>query len=197
MGFRLNVEITANGKVLANAYYHWSGYTMTALEITQAVLDNLSQASYQDDVINAVKLLETTEAALPEEEKDYLQKNVSGADKVSFKDAVNRNKGLIAVSQKGIDETRLWEDDRVTIDIQLQTINFQAVAQYDSKKEYVNARKEKGLSPFCKYIDIDFTKIPFDKFEEVKNFIENLPEEGVYGFETPDGKFWGLMDERF
>lgn len=27
MGQRLNIEIHENGKCLANAYYHWSGYT--------------------------------------------------------------------------------------------------------------------------------------------------------------------------
>lgn len=32
MGQRLNLSINKNGKVLANCYYHWSGYTNSAIQ---------------------------------------------------------------------------------------------------------------------------------------------------------------------
>ena len=33
MGQRLNIEIKKDSKVLANAYYHWSAYTSSALQM--------------------------------------------------------------------------------------------------------------------------------------------------------------------
>jgi len=33
MGQRLNIEIISNGKCLANAYYHWSAYSDSAIDL--------------------------------------------------------------------------------------------------------------------------------------------------------------------
>lgn len=44
MGQRLNIEIMDSGMTLCNCYYHWSGYTQTALDITQKLV-NLIQAN--------------------------------------------------------------------------------------------------------------------------------------------------------
>ena len=38
MGQRLNIEITKNGNVLANSYYHWSAYSDCALNITTKII---------------------------------------------------------------------------------------------------------------------------------------------------------------
>ena len=39
MGERLNIEIVKGKKVLANAYYHWSGFTRTAMETTNTIAE--------------------------------------------------------------------------------------------------------------------------------------------------------------
>lgn len=188
MGQRLNLEIIENGKVLANAYYHWKGYTSSSLEITQEVLGHIREVSYENRIINAVKLLEVTEAGLTDEEKEYLLTNVPGADKISFKNAVNRNIGLIAVSEKGIEETRKWEDARITIDLSSEIINFRAICKYDSIKAYEKAYKKECTYPV--HDGIDFAEIPFDKFGEVKDFFCGLIEDDTYGFQTPEGQVW-------
>ena len=38
MGQRLNIEIINDDKVLANAYYHWAGYTTSAISLTETIL---------------------------------------------------------------------------------------------------------------------------------------------------------------
>lgn len=38
MGQRLNIEMKTKGKVVANCYYHWSAYTMTALQLTKEII---------------------------------------------------------------------------------------------------------------------------------------------------------------
>lgn len=35
MGQRLNIEIWKDGKVLANAYYHWSAYSVCAVDLAR------------------------------------------------------------------------------------------------------------------------------------------------------------------
>ena len=46
MGQRLNIQIemdipeSSESKVLANAYYHWSGYTSSAYELVRMIADS-------------------------------------------------------------------------------------------------------------------------------------------------------------
>ena len=192
MGQRLNIEIVENGEVLANAYFHWSGFTSSSFKTAQQVLDHLDEVSHENRIINAVKLLETTGAGLTDEEKEYMLETVPGADKISFKKAIDRNNGLISISEKGVDGTRLWEDVRVTIDLTSKTVDFQAVFQYNSKEEYKEVCKEECAYPT--YEDINFFSIPFDKFGEVKEFICGLINQGIYGFQTPSGKVWDFIE---
>lgn len=192
MGQRLNIEIVENGEVLANAYFHWSGFTSSSFKTAQKVLENINKISYENRIINAVKLLETTGAGLTKEEEEYILKTIPEADKISFKKAVDRNEGLIAVSEKGIDETRKWEEARVTIDLITKTVDFQALFQYGSKEEYEEVNGEGCEYPT--HENIDFSNIPFDKFREVKEYICGLINQGIYGFQTPDGKIWGFIE---
>lgn len=41
MGQRLNLEITIGENVLANAYYHWSGYTTSSLKLVESALKKI------------------------------------------------------------------------------------------------------------------------------------------------------------
>lgn len=38
MGQRLNIEIVKNGEVLANSYYHWSGFSDCAVNLTEKII---------------------------------------------------------------------------------------------------------------------------------------------------------------
>lgn len=69
MGQRLNIEIWNNGQVLANVYYHWSGYTSSALALTRKVVDGINKTVCDDDRLRAVWLLQNTGAGLEERER--------------------------------------------------------------------------------------------------------------------------------
>lgn len=68
MGQRLVIEIKEGDTVLANAYYHWSGYTETSLNLLNEVMNkgifnNIPiKFSKGDEQLYAIKLLETTGA---------------------------------------------------------------------------------------------------------------------------------------
>lgn len=122
MGQRLNIEITKNGNVLANSYYHWSAYSDCALNITTKIIMEYDyikrnlETSHNEDLLFAIKLLEETGAGMNEEEMAIAKEKIGYDEFIKFKECKNRNEGIIAITEKEIEDTRFWEEGRVTID---------------------------------------------------------------------------------
>jgi hypothetical protein len=193
MGQRLNMEITENEKVLANAYYHWSGYTSSSLNITQEVLDSIEKISCEDKVVKAIKLLEVTGAGLTDEEREYAKKKLKDYDNYSFIDCTGRNDGLIAVSEQGIENTRRWEEARVEIDIVNQIINFKVI--YKLTKAEIEEDYDDVKFDEIPVLDIDFSKVTFDKFVEFKELILGLISKAIYQVKlNGDEKVYGFIE---
>lgn len=164
MGQRLNIEIKINGEVQANAYYHWSGYTSSAINLTEQILEQ--REDFLDKIepkLSAIRLLETTGAGLPPEE---LEKAKEEYCEVTFGKCNGRNSGLIAVSEEGMNETRLWEEGRVTIDFDKETVDFNVWSTWD-KEEYL---EEFEKLPEKEINDSDFNIMSFETF--LNNFSE-------------------------
>jgi len=178
MGQRLNIEIIENGKVLANAYYHWSGYTSSSLELTQEILEAIEKINYEDRVINAIKLLEETGAGLTDNEIEYAKKYIKNFDKYTFKACTGRNDGLIAISDKGIKETEYWEEARVEINLTNKIVNFKAV--WESTKEEFEKDYDNIKYDDIPIYNIKFDNIPFKNFAEFKDLISNLIDNEIY-----------------
>lgn len=176
MGQRLNIEIHDNGKLLANAYYHWDAYTGTALEHAKTILDNVLDME-DHSVLSAVRLLETTGARLTSEEIDYM-KLYSDED---FVEAVSRNDGLIGVSPNGMQNTRYWEEGRVVFDIGTQTVDFMVYCTEDFE-EYEDDYEKSPLK--LEEIDVSLDAIPFDDFDSLTSLYKENPD----GFRTPYGE---------
>ena len=180
MGQRLNIEIIKDEKTLANAYYHWSGYTSSSLSLTKLIVDKVNEINEdEDEIVTAVRLLELTDARLTKEE--LTSSKVEGV----FKIANNRNDGLIAISEKGIGETRSWEEGRVEINLDSKTINFNCFWS-SSKEKFANDDD----TPYedIPVIDdnIDFSSIPFDKLNDTISFIKELNRSSSYTFRFKD-----------
>lgn len=179
MGQRLNIEIQKNGEVLANAYYHWSAYTGNALELTQQILNEINKGrKYEDEVINAVKLLEVTGAGLTDKEKEFARNNIKNYNSYQFAPCRGRNEGLISISKSGIKETRYWEEGRVEIDISKNIINFKVIWEY-SKNEFEINHENKKYEQLPIY-DIQFMQISFEAFTEFKDTIMDLLNNKIY-----------------
>lgn len=178
MGQRLNIEICNNTRTLANAYYHWGAYTSSALEYTAKIIDayyNLSD-KITDDLELAVKLLEVTGAGVTDEEKEEIKHDPDfDFSDINFSPAIDRNEGLLAVTEKGMEETRSWEEGRVTINIEEANFCFDVVSYYD-KDEYVEDYGVKSLSKLTQ-IDHNFflDYLPFEKISWLREFVKNNP----------------------
>lgn len=168
MGQRLNIEITNDHKVLANAYYHWSAYTSSAISLTETILHSfIDDGCY--DLPKAIALLKSTGATFNSEENDLalLDKELIQFT-LTDEDTIHRNKGLISFSKKGIEETEYWEEARVTINIESKCIDFD-VFVYISPDEY----KEESIYSKIKNIDIDVNNISFNEFNEFSNLFND------------------------
>lgn len=168
MGQRLNIEIINDDKVLANAYYHWSAYTSSAISLTETILHSfIDDGRY--DLPKAIALLKSTGATFNSEENDLALLN---KELIQFtltdEDTIHRNKGLISFSKKGIEETEYWEEARVTINIESKCIDFD-VFVYMSTDEY----KEESIYSKIKNIDIDVNNISFNEFNEFSNLFND------------------------
>lgn len=172
MGQRLNIEIRKDNEVLANAYYHWSGYTSSALVLTEEILKNIDDTNFDNDVVRAVKLLEVTGAGLTLSEIDNLSEDMKNID---FEKATDRNGGLIAISEEAIKETQFWEEARVEIHLDAQNILLDLYWDID-EDGFIDEE-----SPNFYEATIDYKKVSFEKFNSVKKeILENIKNENYY-----------------
>lgn len=196
MGQRLNAEIVSNGKLLANAYYHWDAYTGMSLQRTDDILNKLNEIKelVKDDLDLAIKLLESTGAGITAEERNYILASPELSKHLPINDCVGRNEGILAITKEGMQNTRNWEEGRVTIDIGKRTILFRVYWEM-TKEEYLDEYLVNDVEHYEQLPTIDYDlekEIPFDKFEELKNLYTSTID--TYGFKRPDGSIVGWIE---
>lgn len=176
MGQRLNIEIRRkkDNKILANSYYHWSAYTYSSLKLANEIIENIYDVIRNNkvsDEIKAIQLLQTTGAGLLEQEYNTLNEE----DKKYCSLAIDRDLGLISFTEKGMEETRTWEESRLTI-----TIDF-------DNKEY-DFVGDKNRVDFEVYFPISREEIEECYKEELKSGKINLDEVVEFNFDLQDMK---------
>ena len=176
MGQRLNIEIRKENKVLANAYYHWSGYTSSSLELTSEILDNIDNVNFDNDVVKAIKLLEFTGAGLTVEELNCLSENIRD---IEFKKATHRNIGLIAISEEEIKNTQYYEEARIEIHLDTKKVKldiFFEVDEDDCISELYGAT-------------LNYASASFEDFYKAKDEMLSNINNGKYYFIFDNKKF--------
>lgn len=200
MGQRLNVEIHYEGEIMANAYYHWSGYTRSALEVTKEIIN--AYQPYQENIkmpkeVIAIRLLESTGARLTPEELRVA--NDRFKDDAPFEGDANRNDGLISITKEGIENTRGWEEGRVILNLDDETVDFY-VCNYYFKEQYLDVISwdlnhdsdrltDEMLEIKFKEIplyDVDLEEFHFSEIEERMKFVDDLVRQGHYQYRLPD-----------
>lgn len=180
MGQRLNIEIVNGEKPLANCYYHWSAYTGSALEITRAIIDAYHNSDLTVGLSMAVSLLEETGGGVNEEERVNINKKPAKYRGIKFKDATDRNCGLISVTEHGMEETRRWEEGRVTVDLGNETFCFDVLWAY-SVEEYEEEFDEEYNEPVDKLAkcEYDLSAVPFADIDGLIDFVDDNPDGAV------------------
>ena len=145
MGQRLNIQIEANNTdtheivVLANCYYHWSGYTYSAMELVKEIVESgIHNLDILDPVEKAIRLLEATGAGLSGDEL------TDTYNEPKYRVASNRNSGLIAIPETGTNRVAGWEESRVAINLTTGSINMSDMV-YDETDVFSRADRETKL----------------------------------------------------
>lgn len=174
MGQRLNIEIVNDGTLLANCYYHWSGYTTCALYLTDAIISKFDEFNIVGSIRNAVELLEATGGGVNKQELANIAQQPNKFANIDFKPAASRNDGLISVTEEGMNETRSWEEGRVTIDISSRTFAFDVVFEYDQKEYEKECCGDECGPPAESLPELpwDLNDIPFEDIDCLINFVE-------------------------
>ncbi len=76
MGQRLNIEVHYDGELVANAYYHWSAYTSSSLNLLGKVIEAYQNRTEINKLKVAVEILQATGAGINEEERQNIAKDV-------------------------------------------------------------------------------------------------------------------------
>ena len=178
MGQRLNIEIMSGEKTLANAYYHWSAYTASAAELTKIILE--TPVDEEEPLIwQAIHLLETTGAGVPGYERDSILQNemLSEAEVNHLQPCIDRNRGLIAITEEGMRDTKGWEEGRVTIHLDSKTVDFDVFFRLD-REEYEEDYygNVDMLPPF----PVSTVAIPFEEFRDFHDWIVRNEDDWYY-----------------
>lgn len=193
MGQRLNLEIHSNGKLLANCYYHWSGFTSSSMELADIVLENYDEimAMNISDTTKAVLLLQTTGAGLMvndiDNELEFALKNLPPEDleQVVLKQSDGRNKGLISITEEEMEKTQQWEEARITIyldekRVDLDNVHISNENIFESDYEYVKIDK---LEEFPIK---ELWGLTFNEFKMIKAFLKERPETYLYKYKDDE-----------
>lgn len=170
MGQRLNLEIKKGDKVLANAYYHWGGFTGSAIHICYDAIKYLKKDKSANDLTRAVQALITTGATLTEPEWEALQKMDTGGRIFVKPISADRNDGLIAVSEKGIEETQYWGEQHIYIYLDKNTVDVYPAFWANSLEQY-----KEDYPKAAELVEMEFDpyELPFDQFDEFIAFCES------------------------
>jgi len=193
MGQRLVIQIEENGKPLANAYYHWSGYTGSSIEQTTEVLDNLVTCE-EDDYTSLQKavdaLFRTGARFYPDEIMAIEKENIDmGPLQFAFDDGpVDRNSGLLSISASGMESSIKWEEAHVGIDLGTGDIIFDAFYEYTAE-DYIQERVDNELEVVdlneMPVLDIEY-QLNMDTWPGFAHDILEILNSGRYDAVSPD-----------
>lgn len=201
MGQRLNIEIFNNGELLANCYYHWSGFTTSSMEITKIILENYDAIMNMEisNLSKAILLLQKTNGGLMVNDRDnelkFALENLPPQDleKIELKRSINRNEGLISITENNMEETRQWEEARITIYLDTKKIDFDNVYISDREgwqENYPDINYDDlPLFPFETTWDIDFKD-----FQELYDYFKMAYKEKMWYFKYTDNQVLTMIE---
>lgn len=147
MGQRLVVTIEKNEKEIAKIYYHWSGYTGSALYETQKVIHciyNQKDETEKEMLLRLIHFCEENGGGIDGGSSDgkelkYIQAIYPDE---SFKtEGIDRNEGLIALSTECMAEMQKWSEGDVYINLDTDQVDFCVYCGYEYLEEYIEERK--------------------------------------------------------
>lgn len=140
MGQRLVVTVKSTGEDLCKMYFHWSAYTISALMEVRDMMEEfpIETKSKEDAILYFIRYCEEygggIDGGMGSKEWNYITNKYPN---YKFKsENINRNRGLIAISEDGMDEMQSWSEGDIYIDLDEMTVHNELFWYYDDIDEY-------------------------------------------------------------
>lgn len=180
MGQRLNIEFYVNNKAIANCYYHWSGYSDSAMEHTRCLIHHLQDYDFSNMPEKEVKFiviraLEGFGARLKDKDLEKARK-LYPERKFSNED-LDRNYGLIGITKESMDNTRSWEEARVNIFLTRKRFEIEGIFYYSDEeeiKDFYDHTDEEIESFKQNLFKIPTEEIEFERVDEIEDYVNNM-----------------------
>lgn len=188
MGQRLVVTVRSKDDDICKIYYHWSAYSVSALMETKEILDVILDEENDSDLkLRLIRFCEQNGGGIDggkgSEEWDYIAREYP--DEVFKAEGISRNRGLIALSKKGMDDIQYWSEGDIIIDLDDTTITnwvhcLRSIEQYNELMEELG-EEEKVLEDIPE-LQCDLTEFTFEDIDYLIDALRNAPEYAVrYG----------------
>lgn len=236
MGQRLVVTIKDKGEPKMKVYYHWSGYTLNAfdeLKTLWGIIKPLKERGLSTEEI-LLGIIHGLEGNVDEEHKKWLEEHYpdyarschggidGGKDSDEWKyitslypneifsEDVDRNNGLVAMSDKGMDEMQNLSEGDAEINIDTETFINYVHWPYDDKEDYVyncsyHHTGDKPNDEVRKEYEQEYDSIPTyngngvelfegkcDDIDTCLNTVFNLVGNSGHEFKDERGTVWEL-----
>lgn len=140
MGQRLVVTVKSTGEDLCKMYFHWSAYTISALMEVRDMMAEfpMETNSKEDAILYFIRYCEEygggIDGGMDSKEWNYITNKYPN---YKFKsENINRNRGLIVISEDGMDEMQSWSEGDIYINLDEMTVHNELFLYYDDIDEY-------------------------------------------------------------
>lgn len=180
-------------KQVLNAYYHWGAYTSSALEIANSFIKTYDRIEKTGDfTIDCIRALERTGGRVKSEDQDYIRS--LGYEPLT--EDLNRDSGLIALSEKEMTELENWSEGFCDVYFEDQRVVNGCCVYFDSLESCldwydVTKEEEKGFIKELENYPIidDISELHFDELEKNIAIITNIVNDGIFMCKTKDGAY--------
>lgn len=180
MGQRLVVTIQKDERDLCKIYYHWSAYSFSALKETQAIVNciyNHKEETEKELLLRLIRFCEENGGGIDGKEEEFKYIQSLYPNETFKKEDYSRNYGLIALSEKGMQDLQNWSEGDVTIDIDEEKIYNGVYCYYETLEEF-NEEMQECDDEFKPLTLDDITDIGYDiseiDIEDLDDVIEEL-----------------------
>lgn len=178
MGQRLVMTIKENDNNLMKVYYHWSAYTISSLIEAQRFIDEYLSDDLEeikDTKLRCIRALENVGARLDNETEFEEFKRLYPNEEL-LDTNLSRNKGLIGITEKCMDNIQSYSEGDIILDLTSQTVCCACISGFEDIEEYNEWNDADTKEEDIEHLSIDLDNIPFEEIFDVIDLLENVDE---------------------
>lgn len=193
MGQRLVANVYKNKSdnwPILTIYYHWSAYTIQALIEGSRIIECYKARKKYVPILPALIMsLETVGARLDPDERYRIYSDFNEEyDEYKFSDKeIDRNNGLIAVTEEQIEVQRGWAEGEIDVYLEEELIYNYCIYNFDNVEEYVDWYDYGDEDIDLPLLLIDMSHVHYEEIPAILSTLDNEMYRGYQAFQLKDG----------